>query len=138
MNTILNIVLTVTLTCYNPVVGQCDDDPLVTATGAVIESPAEAHKHRYIALSRDLLDIFPYHSEIIVSGCSIDEYNGVWYVEDTMNKRYTNFADLCVGEGMPLTKELVTITTRDEAPACALYCPSHLDWMPIINIYQEI
>jgi len=109
MFSLLSII--VTLTCYNPVAGQCDDDPLTTASGKVIENPEEAHEHRYIALSRDLLADIPYGTEITVSGCSIEAYNGTWYVEDTMNKRFTGMADLCISVGMPLIKEQVTITT---------------------------
>lgn len=44
-----------------------------------------------------------------MSGCSIEEYNGVWTVEDTMNKRIKNTVDLLINPGMKLTSEEVEI-----------------------------
>ena len=107
------LLLTVTLTCYHAVAGQCNEDSLITASGAVICSTDSAYTHRYCAVSRDLLEELPYGTIIEVSGCSIDEYNGEWIIQDTMNKRYENYIDLLVNPGMPLTKEEVTIKTTE-------------------------
>lgn len=103
------IVLTVTLTCYHAVAGQCDGDSLTTASGAAICCTDSAYAHRYIAVSRDLLDVLPYGSEVEVEGCSVEEYDGIWHVQDTMNRRYNGCADILVSPGMPLVKEDVTI-----------------------------
>lgn len=103
------LLLTVTLTCYHAVAGQCDEDSLTTASGAQICSTDSAYTHRYIAVSRDLLEELPYGTLIEVSGCSIEEYNGVWLVADTINKRYEGCVDVLISPGMPLTKEAVLI-----------------------------
>ena len=44
----------VTVTMYNPSVGQTDSTPNETADGTII-NPERASEYRYIALSRDLL-----------------------------------------------------------------------------------
>ena len=62
-------VYVVTATVYHAVEGQCDDSPLVTASGAKISSAESAYEHRYLAVSRDLLDVFPYGTMVEVSGC---------------------------------------------------------------------
>ena len=77
-------VYVVTATVYHAVEGQCDDSPLVTASGAKISSAESAYEHRYLAVSRDLLDVFPYGTMVEVSGCG--ELDGVYCVVDTMAK----------------------------------------------------
>lgn len=91
-------VYVVTATVYHAVEGQCDESPLVTASGAKISSADTAYDHRYIAVSRDLLDVFPYGTIVEVSGCG--ELDGVWVVEDTMNKRYNGYIDLLINPDM--------------------------------------
>ena len=91
-------VYVVTATVYHAVEGQCDVSPLETASGMTIASAANAYTHRYLALSRDLLEIFPYGTEVEVSGCG--ELDGVWVVADTMNKRYKGYIDLLVNPDM--------------------------------------
>lgn len=88
----------VTATVYHAVAGQCDDSPLVTASGAKISSADTAYDHRYIAVSRDLLDVFPYGTRVEVSGCG--ELDGVYTVEDTMNRRYKGYIDLLINPDM--------------------------------------
>lgn len=88
----------VTATVYHAVEGQCDDSPLVTASGAKIASTESAYDHRYIAVSRDLLDVFPYGTKVEVSGCG--ELDGFYWVEDTMNKRYKGYIDLLINPDM--------------------------------------
>ena len=44
----------VTTTMYNPVVSQCDEDPLITAANLKID-PNKASEQKYVALSRNLL-----------------------------------------------------------------------------------
>lgn len=106
---IKEIILSVTLTCYHAVAAQCNGDSLTTASGAVICSTDSAYTHRYIVVSRDLLDEFPYGTPVEITGCSIEEYNGTWLVTDTMNKRYEGCVDVLISPGMPLTKEQVMI-----------------------------
>lgn len=91
-------VYVVTATVYHAVAGQCDDSPLVTASGAKISSAESAYEHRYLAVSRDLLDVFPYGTKVEVSGCG--ELDGEWVVADTMNRRYKGYVDLLINPDM--------------------------------------
>jgi 3D (Asp-Asp-Asp) domain-containing protein len=91
-------VYVVTATVYHAVKGQCDDSPLVTASGAKISSAESAYEHRYLAVSRDLLDVFPYGTKVEVSGCG--ELDGVYTVADTLNKRYKGYIDLLINPDM--------------------------------------
>jgi 3D (Asp-Asp-Asp) domain-containing protein len=91
-------VYVVTATVYHAVEGQCDDSPLVTASGAKIASAESAYDHRYLAVSRDLLDVFPYGTMVEVSGCG--ELDGEYTVADTMNKRYKGYIDLLINPDM--------------------------------------
>jgi 3D (Asp-Asp-Asp) domain-containing protein len=91
-------VYVVTATVYHAVKGQCDDSPLVTASGAKISSAESAYEHRYLAVSRDLLDVFPYGTKVEVSGCG--ELNGEYIVADTMNRRYKGYIDILINPDM--------------------------------------
>lgn len=91
-------VYVVTATVYHAVEGQCDDSPLVTASGAKISSADTAYDHKYIAVSRDLLDVFPYGTKVEVSGCG--ELDGVYTVADTLNKRYKGYIDILINPDM--------------------------------------
>ena len=91
-------VYVVTATVYHAVEEQCDDSPLVTASGAKIASAESAYDHRYIAVSRDLLDVFPYGTIVEVSGCG--ELDGVYTVADTLNKRYKGYIDILINPDM--------------------------------------
>lgn len=88
----------VTATVYHAVEEQCDSDCLVTASGAKIASAESAYDHRYLAVSRDLLDVFPYGTMVEVSGCG--ELDGRWVVADTMNRRYKGYIDLLINPDM--------------------------------------
>lgn len=88
----------VTATVYHAVEGQCDASPLVTASGAKIESAESAYDHRYLAVSRDLLDVFPYGTIVEVSGCG--ELDGIYCVVDTMAKRFKGYIDLLINPDM--------------------------------------
>ena len=91
-------VYVVTATVYHAVPEQCDKDCLVTASGAKIASAESAYEHRYLAVSRDLLDVFPYGTKVEVSGCG--ELDGVYTVADTLNKRYKGYIDLLINPDM--------------------------------------
>ena len=88
----------VTATVYHAVPEQCDKDCLVTASGAKISSAESAYDHRYLAVSRDLLDVFPYGTMVEVSGCG--ELDGVYTVADTLNKRYKGYIDILINPDM--------------------------------------
>lgn len=83
---------TVTITVYNAVKGQTDDDPLTTATGFKIRNIF--NPPRILAVSRDMLDTYPYHSWVNI--CCDCMYNGLYQVEDTMNKRIKNTVDILI------------------------------------------
>ena len=91
-------VYVVTATVYHAVPEQCDSDCLVTASGAKIESAESAYEHKYLAVSRDLLDVFPYGTMVEVSGCG--ELDGVYTVADTLNKRYKGYIDILINPDM--------------------------------------
>lgn len=88
----------VTATVYHAVEEQCDSDCLTTASGAKIASSETAYEHKYLAVSRDLLDVFPYGTKVEVSGCG--ELDGEYTVEDTMNRRYKGYIDLLINPDM--------------------------------------
>ena len=88
----------VTATVYHAVEGQCDANPLITASGIKIKNTSEAYDHRYIAVSRDLLDVFPFGTEVEISGCG--ELDGIYWVQDTMNSRYKGYIDILINPNM--------------------------------------
>ena len=85
-------------TVYNAVPAQTNSDPSHTATMFKLDLN-DPYKHKIVALSRDLLKRFPYHSKVLIEGT---KYDGVYLVEDTMNKRYTNRIDLLINEDMQI------------------------------------
>ncbi|WP_241191234.1 hypothetical protein [Deinococcus psychrotolerans] len=77
-------------TAYSSDVGQTDNSPFVTATGTRVRPGV-------IALSRDLLRIFPYGSRVTLQD-SAGLLNGrTFIVEDTMNVRISNTIDIWMG-----------------------------------------
>lgn len=79
----------VTLTTYNAVVGQCDNDPLTMADGTKIDlKKLKNGKIKYAAVSRDLLWAIPLGSIIHIEG------HGYYEVRDTMNKRFNHYIDI--------------------------------------------
>ena len=97
---IYDTIYVVNASVYHAKEGQCDDTPLITASGAKISDASKAYEHRYIAVSRDLLDVFPYGTRVEISGCG--ELDGVYRVEDTMNKRYAHQIDILINEDMQI------------------------------------
>jgi 3D (Asp-Asp-Asp) domain-containing protein len=79
----------VTLTTYNAVKSQCDDNPLITADGTKIDlKKLKNGKIKYAAVSRDLLWCIPLGSIIHIEGY------GYYEVRDTMNKRFNHYVDI--------------------------------------------
>ena len=104
--------LIVMATCYHATKTQCNADHLVTADGTRIESTETAYNHRILAVSRDLLPILPYGTQVVVE-CDREEINGVWTIHDVMNARYENTVDFLLNPGMPVFKEEITIRYED-------------------------
>lgn len=87
-----------TLTVYNPVKRQCDNTPLITASNARIDlNKLQNQQLRWLALSRNLLKrwkgAFQYGDTVNISAGD-PEIDGVWIIQDTLNKRYKNCGDL--------------------------------------------
>lgn len=98
-------------TTYYCNVSQCDNDPLTTADGSII-NPIELknNKIRWCALSRDLIwdeyrqtihkqgfrGLFEFGDTIVVKSNLNPQINGKWVVHDTMNKRYKNSIDFLI------------------------------------------
>lgn len=87
-----------TLTIYNPVERQCDDSPLITANNSRIDlDKLHRNEIRWMALSRNLLKrwngAFNYGDTVVVHAGdpSID---GLWVINDSMNKRFKDRGDL--------------------------------------------
>ena len=89
------IMYRVTVTTYNPTRAQTDSTPNITADGTRI-NPRKATQYRYVALSRDLLSRwggpFEYGDYIIIEGTG--EWDGLYQVRDTMNRKWTNRVDI--------------------------------------------
>lgn len=86
-----NIVTHVTVTCYQPVKEQCDENPLITADGSKIDlHKLKQGKIKWCAISRDLLWLFPKNKPKRVH---IHGY-GIYEVRDVMNKRFTHRVDI--------------------------------------------
>ena len=85
----------VTVTMYNPLVGQTDSTPNQTADGTIID-PTRASEYRYVALSRDLIarwgGPFNYGDYVMIKGT--DGYDGVYQVKDTMSPKFINRVDI--------------------------------------------
>ena len=83
----------VTLTYYQPVKAQCDDNPLVTSDGSKINlKHLKSNRIKWCAISRDLLYLFPKGKPKRVY---IEGY-GIYEVHDIMNKRHTHRIDILI------------------------------------------
>lgn len=100
----------VTVTVYNAVESQCNEDPGHTAFMFELDL-ANPYKHKIIAVSRDLLTKYPKNTKVKITGTS---YDGVYTVMDKMNKRYTKRIDILINQDMSIGKwEDITITKVD-------------------------
>lgn len=85
----------VTITVYNALPEQTDDSPLITACNKKIDlDKLKQGKLRWIAVSRDLLEKFPYGSSVYLWIEKWHPKNGVWIVRDTMSPRFKNTIDI--------------------------------------------
>ena len=86
-----SIITHVTLTCYQPVVSQCDGDPLTTSDGSKINlSHLRRNKIRWCAISQDLLYLFPKGKKRLIW---IEGY-GIYEVRDVMNRNKHHHVDI--------------------------------------------
>lgn len=78
---------TTVATVYNALPSQCNADYLTTASMFVID-PARITEYRILAMERTMMAEYgiSYGDQVLVQGAG--EYDGLWRVEDTMNKRY--------------------------------------------------
>ena len=83
----------VTLTTYSTFGVQTDSNPLETASGFKLDS-INPKRHRIIAISRDLRSKFKFRDKVRIIGAGI--YDGVYRIEDIMNKRFKNMIDVLV------------------------------------------
>lgn len=84
----------VTVTRYNPVRAQCDDDPLTTADNSKINlHKLRKGNLRWVAISRDLRNKFKY-GDIIYIDSSDANIRGEYIVHDTMHPRFSNRIDI--------------------------------------------
>ena len=90
----------VTATVYNAVPEQTNSDPEHTASMFKLDLN-NPYKHRIIAVSRDLLKTYPMGSKVKIIGT---EYDGIYAVEDKMNKRYKNRIDILINTDMKIGK----------------------------------
>ena len=101
MKTLLLYIL-VNATVYNAVPSQTDSTPLITASNKKIDADNPG-KHRWLAVSRDLeLFGFVFGAEVCVEDAG--EMNGIWIVEDRMNKRFVFKIDFLVDNHIVLGK----------------------------------
>lgn len=90
-------------TAYNSLAAQTDSTPHITATGT-------RTRPGVVALSRDLLRVFPYGTRVTIQDLS-GKYNfsgRVFIVEDTMHQRKTNQVDVW----MPSYREAINYGRR--------------------------
>ena len=85
--------ISVKATMYHPVEAQCDDNPLVTADGSIID-PYNVSDWNWIAVSQDMLlkngGIFNYGDKVYIRGTHKD---GIYTIHDCMNRRKTSQID---------------------------------------------
>ena len=96
MKTLLAILVTATIYHADP--KQCNADYLTTASMKTINSQSPG-SHRWIAVSRDLEKHgFVFGAKVMVTNAG--NMNGVWTVEDRMNKRWVKRIDFLVDYDM--------------------------------------
>lgn len=69
--------------CYIP------SDSSYTANSTLI-----TRQRRWIAVSRDLLEKYPFNSSVLVAG--INKYNGIWVVKDLMSDSHSKSIDFMI------------------------------------------
>ncbi|MDP4620004.1 MAG: hypothetical protein NWS87_05750 [Sediminibacterium sp.] len=83
----------VSLTTYTTDSNQTDSTPLITASGLKLDS-LNPKKHRVIAISRDLKELFSFGDKVMLSNAG--KFNGIWFIHDLMNKKWKNKIDILI------------------------------------------
>ena len=91
-------ILLVTATIYHATPEQTDSTPHITASNKIIDL-SNPLKHRWIAVSRDLeAKGLTFGVKVCVTGAG--DLDGIWTVQDRMNRRWTNRIDFLVNEDL--------------------------------------
>lgn len=85
----------VTASAYNSLEYQTDSDPNITAFGDSLQPGL-----KYIAVSRDLLDLGLTHNTPVI----IEGLEGIYLVKDKMHSRWKNRIDVYMGEDVKRAK----------------------------------
>ena len=95
----------VVTTVYNAVPSQCDSTPNYTASGFKLDLTNVA-AHKIIAMERTFMRELGLKYGDVVKIEGTGEYDGVWQIQDTMNKRYAgqHKIDLLVDKSIKLGK----------------------------------
>ena len=83
----------VSLSTYKTDTAETDSTPLITASGFKLDS-VNPMKHRVIAISRDLKELFSFGDKVKLSNAG--KFNGIWFIRDLMNKKYRNKIDILI------------------------------------------
>jgi 3D (Asp-Asp-Asp) domain-containing protein len=89
----LDVLKQVSLTTYTTDSNETDSTPLITASGFKLDS-LNPKKHRVIAISRDLKELFSFGDKVMLSNAG--KYNGIWFIHDLMNKKWKNKIDILI------------------------------------------
>lgn len=91
------IITHVTLTCYQPVASQCNDDYLHTADNSFIDlNKLASGDIKWVAISQDLLWLIPMGSKVKITDEKTGKYYGTYIVKDKMNKRWEHRMDILI------------------------------------------
>ncbi len=90
------LTILVTATIYHAVPEQTDNTPFITASNSIINAD-NPQGHRWIAVSRDLEKLgYTFGVKVCVDGAG--DLDGIWTVQDRMNKRFKNRIDFLVNK----------------------------------------
>lgn len=70
----------------------------ITASGFKLDT-INPHKHKIIAVSRDLYKEMPFGTKVRIYGTG--QYDGMYTVKDLMHSKWTNKIDILINKGMP-------------------------------------
>ena len=91
-------IILVTATIYHATPEQTDSTPHITASNKIIDL-GNPQKHRWIAVSRDLEEKgLVFGVKVKVTGAG--DLDGIWTVQDRMNRRWLSRIDFLVNEDM--------------------------------------
>lgn len=99
-----------TVTVYNAVSNQCNENHLITADGSIIDpQKVEDGTIKWVAVSRDMLkDGYKYGDKIeIISEDPL--ISGIYEIHDTMAKRFTKRIDILMPRKIKTGKWIVKI-----------------------------